>query len=338
MIHRFLIPGLIFCGVISAQEQKTENVVSSFVASDNPIIKHCFTADPTARVFNNRLYVYTSHDLPHSTYWDMVDWRLFSTGDLSTWTDHGIIFQLKGFRWAEKWAWAPDCVSANGKYYLFLPTDRARIGVAMSNNPEGPFQDTIGKPLIDAAKMENTGKEPIDPSVLIDDDGQAYLYFGARELKVVKLDSSLTKLNGVIKSVELLKSDKSKVPVAAPDTNPEKPEGFGEAPFAFKYNGKYYLMYSNGWGGGVATLVYAIGDNPFGPFVYQGKVMESVDGVTHHGSLVQFKGKWYVFYHTNELPNGNKHKRSVCADEITFDKVGRIIPVKATKKGITPIR
>lgn len=121
----------------------------TFAKADNPIVKNIFTADPSARVFGDRLYVFTSHDQPDATYWDMKDWRLLSTADMATWKDHGSIFSLKGFAWATRWAWAPDCVYANAKYYLFLPVDRSKIGVAVGNTPEGPFKDAIGQPLID---------------------------------------------------------------------------------------------------------------------------------------------------------------------------------------------
>ena len=301
----------------------------------NPIATHIFTADPEARVFNNRLYVYTSHDLPNATYWDMVDWRLLSTTDMVHWQDDGAVFSLKGFRWATKWAWAPDCVSANGKYYLFLPVDRTKIGVAIGSSPTGPFKDAIGMPLLDNKTMPEAGKEPIDPAVLVDDDGQSYLYFGCRNAKVVKLAPSLTELAGPIETVQLLDPQGKPIPVAAPDTNPVLPEGYGEAPFIFKRAGKYYFVYSNGWAP-ESTQVYATGNSPMGPFTYAGKVMEHADSVTQHGSVVEFRGKWYVFYHTSELSNGNAFRRSVCFDELTFASDGTINTVTPSSPAKAP--
>jgi beta-xylosidase len=297
----------------------------------NPLVTNIFTADPTGRVFGGRLYVYTSHDQPDATYWDMVDWRLLSTADLATWKDHGSIFRIKDFAWATRWAWAPDCVESNGKYFLFLPVDRTKIGVAVGESPEGPFKDAIGKPLIDNASLPDAGTEPIDPAVLLD-DGQAYLYFGCRVPKVVKLRSSLTELAGVLQTVALLDSQGKPVPQAGPGKDPVLPEGYGEAPFVFKRAGKYYFVYSNGWAP-QSTQVYAIGDRPTGPFTYAGKVMEHAASVTQHGSIVQFKGRWYVLYHTSELSNGNAFRRSVCIDEISFDPNGRINTVTPTKHG-----
>ena len=311
-------------------------LVSAVALAKNPLVTNIFTADPSGRVFGDRLYVYTSHDLPDATYWDMVDWRLLSTADLVTWKDHGSIFRVKDFAWATHWAWAPDCVYANGKYYLFLPVDRTKIGVAMGDRPEGPFKDAIGKPLVDNAVLPNAGPEPIDPAVLLDDDGQAYLYFGCRNLRIVKLDASLTKLAGALQTGVVLDPQGQPVPVAAPDTQPALPMGYGEAPFVFKRAGKYYLVYSNGWAP-ESTQVYATADRPMGPFTYAGKVMERAASVTQHGSVVQFKGKWYVFYHTSELSNGNSFRRSVCIDELTFDANGRINIVIPTQNGPAPV-
>lgn len=301
-------------------------------AAGNPIVRHLFTADPAARVFGDRLYVYTSHDEADSTYFDMFDWRLFSTADLATWRDHGSVFGLKDFKWAEKWAWAPDAVHAHGKYFLFLPTDRARIGVAVGDQPEGPFRDAIGAPLLDKATTPETGPEPIDPALLIDDDGQTYLFFGCRQLRVAKLDASLTKLAGPVQPVTLLDPSGNPLPVAPPDKQPALPMGYGEAPFLFKRGGRYYFVYSNGWAK-ESTLVYATGTSPTGPFTYAGEVMKHVNCVTHHGSVVEFRGKWYVVYHTSDLSNGNTFRRGVCIDELTFDHTGKIIPVVATKSG-----
>lgn len=308
----------------------------TFAKAGNPIIKNIFTADPSARVFGDRLYVYTSHDQPDATYWDMVDWRLLSTADMATWKDHGSIFSLKGFAWAKRWAWAPDCVSVNGKYYLFLPVDRSKIGVAVGNTPEGPFKDAIGKPLIDNASMAAAGAEPIDPAVLIDDSGASYLYFGGRTPKVVKLDPSMTGLAGAIQDVMLLDSHGKPIAAAQPGQQPVLPQGYGEAPFVFKRDGEYYFVYSNGWAA-TSTQVYAMGDSPMGPFAYAGKVMEHAASVTQHGSVVEFHGKWYVFYHTSELSNGNSFRRSVCVDELTFGGDGKINVVIPTHAGTTPL-
>jgi beta-xylosidase len=306
-------------------------LLSAVAAAANPLVRHLYTADPSARVFGDRLYVYTSHDEPEATYFDMFDWRLFSTADLQTWQDHGSVFGLKDFVWATKWAWAPDALAANGKYYLFLPTDRAKIGVAVGDSPTGPFKDAIGRPLLDNAVMPEAGVEPIDPALLQDDDGQTYLYFGCRQPMVVKLAPTLTALAGPLQPVVLLDPSGKPIPQAAPGKPPALPMGYGEAPMVFKHDGKYYFTYSNGWAK-ESTLEYALGDSPTGPFTYAGPVMAHVPCTTHHGSIVQFRGKWYVFYHTSELSGGNTFRRAVCVDELTFAADGRIIPVTATRQ------
>jgi beta-xylosidase len=310
-------------------------LVSSNVFGGNPLVTNIFTADPSARVFNDRIYVYCSHDEPDAKYWDMVDWRLLSTSDLVNWKDCGTIFHVKDFAWASHWAWAPDCVESKGKYYLFLPVDRTKIGIAVGDSPEGPFKDAIGKPLIDNSMMPDAGPEPIDPAVLQDDDGQAYLYFGCRRPEVARLSPSLTEVAGGLQTISILDGQGKAVPIAAPGKDPALPEGYGEAPFVFKRAGKYYFIYSDGWAP-TATQVYAIGDHPTGPFRYAGKVMEHAASVTQHGSVVEFKGRWFVFYHTSELSNGNSFRRSVCMDELTFDSNGLINTVIPTKTGPLP--
>jgi len=301
----------------------------------NPVTTDLFTADPAARVFGGRIYLYTSHDEKDATYFDMWDWRLFSTADLATWQDHGSVFQVKGFAWAKQYAWAPDAIAANGKYYLFLPVDRNKIGVAVAETPAGPFQDAIGAPLIDFATMPEAGREPIDPALFTDDDGSTWLYFGCRQPMVVKLDPALTKLAGPLQPVVLLDPAGRPIPQALPEKQPALPMGYGEAPTVFKRGGKYYYVYSNGWAR-ESTLVYATGNSPAGPFTYRGEVMKRVPSVTHHGSVVSFHGKWYVFYHTSEISGGNTFRRGVCVDELTFAADGSIIPVTASRSGPLP--
>lgn len=284
-----------------------------FTSKENPIVRHIYTADPAARVFDNRLYVYTSHDEDTAQYFDMVDWHVFSTDNLVDWIDHGAIFGLDRIQWAQKWAWAPDCVSRNGKYYFYFPVERSKIGVAESETPTGPFIDVIGKPLIDkAGQVDVTGNEPIDPVVLIDKE-QAYMYFGCRHLRVVKLKEKMMEIDGDIMKVEIQGAE-----------NDEENFGgyFGEGPWVFKREDWYYLMYSNGWGK-TSTLVYAIAKDPLGPFKFVGEVMEPVNSWTSHGSIVEFKGKWYIFYHDMTLSNIN-FRRSISFDEIVFDPDGKI--------------
>ena len=302
---------ILFCGSLLAQNEIT------FKNEGNPFVKHLYTADPSAHVFNERLYVYTSHDEDDATYFDMLDWHVFSTDNLVDWIDHGAILSLDDIAWAEKWAWAPDCVERNGNYYFYYPVERAKIGVAVSDSPTGSFVDKLGKPLIDNTGQEaHIGKEPIDPAVLIE-KGQAYMYFGCREPKVVRLEKNMMELKEDVKELKILGNEGDK----------ENDRGFyGEGPFVFKRNDLFYLLYSNGWGK-ESTLVYATSKQPMGPFEFQGEVMDVVNSWTSHGSIVEFKGKWYVFYHNMNLSKNN-YRRSICFDEITFDENGKINKLK----------
>lgn len=290
-----------------------------FTFKGNPLVRHMFTADPSARVFDGKVYVYTSHDNAKSVYFDMTDWHVFSSDDMVHWTDHGAIMGLDDIVWADSMAWAPDCVKRGDKYYFYYPVERTKIGVAVSDSPVTGFVDS-GKPLIDnEGRTDEIGVEPIDPVVLIDEDGQAYMYFGCRNFRMVRLKENMVETTGPVEK-----------PVIVGNENDAENFGgyYGEGPFVFKREGKYYLVYSNGWGV-ESTLVYAMADSPAGPFTYIGAVMDPVSSFTSHGSLVEFKGQWYVFYHTQDLPGGNGVRRSVCFDKIGFDENGLII--KATQ-------
>lgn len=197
-------------------------------SNDSPIIPE-FVADPSAHVFGDQVYIYLTNDEDNSgEYWDSRNWRLFSSSNFSDWENHGIIFSLDQLTWADELAWAPAAVERDGTYYIFLPVERTMMAVASSDSPTGPFTDAIGEPLIDKARDENAGDEPIDPFIYIDDDNQAYLYFGTRVPKVVKLADDMLSLSGPIMDLEL------------------DEENYGEAPWVHKHDGLYYFTYSTG--------------------------------------------------------------------------------------------
>ncbi|WP_423127899.1 family 43 glycosylhydrolase [Gaoshiqia sp. Z1-71] len=273
--------------------------------SGNPILPD-FHADPSARVFGNKLWIYPSHDIAGSIHWDMVDWHAFSSSDLVNWTDHGVIFGLDDIVWADKWAWAPDCIERDGKYYFYFPADD-QIGVAVSDKPEGPFVDPLGKPLIE---REESGTRVMDPTVFIDDDGQAYLYFGQNVLRVVKLKEDMITRDGDITELEA--------------------ENFHEGIWMHKYNGKYYLSYPEWDGKNAGKLAYSIGDTPYGPFEYKGVIMDNNSRNIHH-SIVQFKDEWYLFYH---IQGPSAFERRVCAEFLEYNPDGTIKSVEMTERGI----
>ena len=252
-----VVPASVMFGCTSKQEVAFKHI-------GNPLIRHMYTADPSARVFDGKLYLYTSHDrddTDQNAHFDMTDWHVFSTNNLTDWVDHGAFFSLDDVAWASKQAWAPDAVMRNGKYYFYYPIEQSMIGVAVSDSPVAGFKDPLGKPLIDnTGNKQTVGREPIDPAILIDDDGQAYMFFGCRDARVVKLKDNMIELDGEIQPVQ----------INGIDQFTEKIGGgwYGEGPWVFKRGQYYYYyMYSNGWEKDT-TLVYAMAKNPMGPFDY----------------------------------------------------------------------
>ena len=299
----------------------------SFVTGTNPVITGQFSADPSAHVFNGRLYLYPSHDIPTVKYqgdqpwFCMSDYHVFSTDDLTHWTDHGNIVDQKDVPWGNPTAnsmWAPDCVEKDGKYYFYFPNAPARgrgfgfgIGVAVSDTPYGPF--TI---------QENTvqGTGGIDPCAFKDDDGTIYLIWSGMGLRGGKLAANMMEIEG--QSVRL---------------DETFPKGQTEGPFMFKRNGIYYLTYP--WvrkEGGTETLAYAMSDSPLGPYKFMGVFMEEspVGCWTNHHSFVEFKGQWYLFYHHNDFSPDFDKNRSVRVDKVAFNPDGTIVPVTPTWRGV----
>jgi arabinoxylan arabinofuranohydrolase len=274
------------CGLLSAQKQ----------------ILPDFQADPSARVFHGRLYVYPSHDLAGSKDWDMRDWHVFSTDDMVQWKDHGEIFSLKDISWADKHAWAPDCIERNGKYYFYFLADD-QIGVAVSNSPTGPFKDALGKPLI--GRME-AGIRSIDPNIFIDDDGQAYLYFGNSHDKVavVKLKQDMITRDDPIQVLEL--------------------KNYHEGIWVHKRKGLYYFSYPSYRGDLTANLLeYSVAKSPTGPFEYKGVILDNRSRNVH-GSITEYKGKWWLFYH---VAGPSAYERRVCVAPLHYRKDGSIEPI-----------
>lgn len=263
-----------------------------------------FYADPSARVFGDSVWIYPSHDIAGSTGWDMTDWHCFSSPDLKKWTDHGIIFGLDKIDWASRYAWAPDCIERDGKYYFYYPAD-FQIGVAVGDTPYGPFTDPLGKALIGRGEGDNT---VMDPCVFIDDDGQAYMYFGQNKLSVVKLKEDMISRDGEISSIPL--------------------KNFHEGTWMHKRNGLYYLSYPSDKGDKVANLLeYSIGKTPYGPFEYKGIIMDNRSRNVHH-SILKFHGDWYLFYH---VQGPSPYERRVCMEKIHYKLDGSIKPVQMSQ-------
>jgi hypothetical protein len=323
-----------------------------------PLITSIYTADPSAHVFEGKIYIYSSHDidagLPEDDFgghFAMEDYHILSMDsptDIKV-IDHGVALHVKDVPWAERQMWAPDAAFINGTYYLYFPAKckdgTFRIGVATSKNPAGPFK---------AQPEAIKGSFSIDPCSFIDDDGKAYLYFGGiwggqlqrwrtgKFIEQVKtpfdhepadhepaLCAKMARLTGDMlefdeKPRDVVILDENGKPLLAGDHNSR----YFEAPWMHKYNGKYYFSYSTG---DTHFICYAIADNPYGPFTYKGVLLNPVIGLTNHHSIVEFKGKWYLYYHDSTLSGGRDHLRCVKVTELKFRPDGTIVTVDAYK-------
>jgi hypothetical protein len=319
------------------------------VAAQNPIIRDQFTADPTARVFNNKVYLYPSHDIKppkgqRQDWFCMADYHVFSSTNLTDWTDHGMIVSQEMVPWGNPEGysmWAPECVTKGGKYYFYFPNGPKSgrgfaIGVATADRPEGPF--TLEPEPI-------KGVSGIDPCVLVDNDGQAYIYWSGMGIRGAKLKANMKELDGELQEVRMPRRE------GAPEMPPMKvggeemkglPEGFKEGPYAFRRGDWYYLTFP--WVRGskenganpTETLAYAMSKSPLGPWDFKGIIMaEHANSCwTNHHSIIEYKGRWYLFYHHNDFSPRDDKRRSACIEYISFNNDGTIQEVKPTMRGV----
>ena len=339
---------LIGLGSCTAQ-QKAEDPFKGAISK--PLITKIYTADPSAHVFNGKIYIYPSHDIEsgvaendNGDHFNMKDYHILSMDDPNgPVTDHGVALSVKDIPWAGRQLWAPDVAFKDGTYYLYFPLkdkqDVFRIGVATSKSPTGPFK---------AEKEPIKGSFSIDPAAFTDTDGSSYLYFGgiwggqlqrwkdgqyaadgsktdlendsaaAIAPKVAKLSADMKSFAEPVKDVTIVDENGKELLGGDHDRR------FFEGPWMHKYNGKYYFSYSTG---DTHQLAYAIGDKPEGPFTYQGVFLKPVVGWTTHHSIVEFKGKWLLFYHDTEISGGKTHLRNVKVTELKYDAAGKIIPI-----------
>jgi len=294
--------------------------------AQNPFIKNQFTADPSARVFGNRVYVYPSHDILATEgkgrigWFCMEDYHVFSSDNLTDWADHGMIVTQNKVPWVRPNSysmWAPDCIERNGKYYFYFPTAAKdtvtygrgfTIGVAVADKPEGPF-------IPETTPIR--GVRGIDPNVFIDKDGQAYLYWSQGNIYAAKLKPNMLELESEVFTLGELPT-----------------KGLKEGPYMFERNGIYYLTYPH-VENKIERLEYAIGNHPLGPFKVAGAIMdESATGCwTNHHSVIQFKNQWYLFYHHNDYSPKFDKARSIRIDSLSFNADGTIRKVIPTLRG-----
>ncbi|WDF56149.1 glycoside hydrolase family 43 protein [Mucilaginibacter sp. KACC 22063] len=295
--------------------------------AQNPIIQTNYTADPAPLVYNGKVYLYTSHDEDNSTWFVMNNWKLYTTEDMVNWTDHGQVAGYKTFDWSNGDAWAIQVVQRNGKFYLYAPVKskdkhRSAIGVAVSDSPYGPFYDPLGKPLVSVSNGD------IDPTVYIDDDGQAYLYWGNPDCYYAKLNDDMISVKGEPVPVPMTEASFGKRDGVA-----NRPTLYEEGPWLYKRNSLYYLI----WAGGPLPehIGYSTSKSPLGPWKNQGTLMATEGrSFTNHPGIADYKGKTYFFYHNGSLPGGSGFNRSVCVQEAAFNKDGTFKPMKM-EPGIT---
>lgn len=294
--------------------------------AQNPIIQTSYTADPAPMVWGDRLYLYTSHDEDGSTWFTMNDWKLYSTEDMVNWTEHPMPLSYKTFDWAGGDAWAAQCVERDGKFYMYVPvTDRkgdTAIGVAVADSPYGPFYDPIGKPLVQA-EWGN-----IDPTVMVDDDGQAYLYWGNPNCFYVKLNEDMISYSGDIVRVPMTEEAFGKR-----EGDPQRATLYEEGPWLYKRGELYYLFFAAG--PIPEHLGYATSDSPEGPWKNGDTLMPTAGrSFTNHPGVADFKGNTYLFYHNGALPGGDGFNRSVCVVPLKFNADGSIPVVEMDDRGI----
>lgn len=302
------------------------NTKDSTRIGGNPVIQHKFTADPAAMVHNNTVYLYTGHDEApdKQARYVMHDWLCFSSTDMVRWKEHSVPLTVKDFSWAKADAWASQVIERNNKFYWYVAVEHATIkgkaiGVAVADKPTGPFRDALGKALITNEMTTETkiSWDDIDPSVIIDDDGQAYLFWGNTSCHYVKLKENMIEMEGPIQTIKL--------------------PHFTEAPWIHKHNGWYYLSYAYEF---PEKIAFAMSRSVNGPWVYKGIINEIAgNSNTNHQAIIDYKGKSYFIYHNGALAaDAGSFHRSVCIDELHYNKDGTIKRIIMTSEGVKPVK
>jgi beta-xylosidase len=332
--NRFIQSAIILLTIAISSIQSCSPVLKSHpLAGDaydslprNPIIKNKYTADPAALVYKDKVYLYTGHDEapPKRESYIMHEWLVFSSSDMVNWTEHPVPLKVKDFAWAKDDAWASQVIERNGKFYWYAAVTHntipgKAIGVAVADNPLGPFKDAKGSAIItnDMTTDTRISWDDIDPTVIIDEKGQAYLFWGNTKCRYVKLKENMIDMDGPIHTVSL--------------------PHFTEAPWINKHNGWYYLSYAYQF---PEKIAYAMSRNIEGPWEYKG-ILNEVAGNsnTNHQAIIDFKGKSYFVYHNGSIPtDGSSFHRSVCIDYLHYNKDGTMKRVVMTSEGVQPAK
>ena len=315
-----------FALIMAAVSCASGNRENTFVYEGNPLVRDKYTADPAPMVGSDgRLYVYCGHDecfedrpgYEGKYGFNITEWLCYSTEDMKVWTDHGVVMKPTDFSWAIGEAWASQAIEYDGRFYFFVSTqcgdpDCKAIGVAVSDNPAGPFVDAIGRPLITDDMTDNGPRgwwNDFDPTIMIDDDGTPWLCWGNGTCFLAPLKRNLLELDGPITILPM--------------------ENYVEGPWLYKRNGQYYNVYAS-MGQALETISYAVAPTVQGPWTFAGELMpEEADSFTIHPGIIDYKGKSYLFYHNTSLSLDGygpaTGRRSICFTEISYDENGRIV-------------
>ena len=318
-MKRTITTALLSVAMLSVSAQ----IDTTFVAKGNPIVNYKYLGDPAAFVHDGTLYIYAGHDecpAPQQFYL-MNEWCILSTKDMKTFQEHSYKLQAKSFEWAKGEAWASQVIERDGKFYWYVTvehkTDPGKsIGVAVSDSPTGPFKDARGSALVTNSMTTEYTKifwDDIDPTVWIDDDGQAYLFWGNTQCYNAKLKKNMIELDGPIMPIKLPR--------------------FTEAPWIHKNGEWYYLTFASEF---PEKICYAMSKSINGPWEYKGILNEIAgNSNTNHQSIVQFNGEWYFIYHNGSInPNGCGFRRSICADKLYYNEDGTLKRIVMTTEGV----
>ena len=305
--------------------------------AQNPFVQTWCTSDPAPMVHNGTMYVYTGHDEDGADFFWMQEWRVYSTQDMVNWQDHGSPLALESFSWADDRAWAGQTIERDGKFYWYICahskiSNGMAIGVAVSDSPTGPFKDALGKPL-----FENGSWDHIDPTVMIDDDGQAWLMWGNPQCYYLKLNRDMISYEGELGKLPMTEEAFGGPMMKEREKGKTYKDSYVEGPWITKRNGTYQLLYAAG--GVPEHISYSTAPSPLGPWKYVGEIMPLCDtnSFTNHCGVADFKGHSYFFYHTGKLPNGGGFGRSVAVEEFKYNADGSFPKIMPTDAGVKPI-
>lgn len=324
--HHLLLVASLICGTVLNAHAQVAQTTEHLVKVGNPIITDKYTADAAAMVYQNKVYLYTGHDVANKgeNRYVMNEWLCYSSDDMVKWQEHPVPLKTSDFSWAKGDAWASQVVERDGKFYWYVAISHAKIhgkaiGVAVSDSPTGPFKDAIGEALItnDMTTDVKISWDDIDPSVMIDDDGQAYLFWGNTKCRYVKLKKNMIEFDGPIQTLDL--------------------PNFTEAPWIHKRKGWYYLSYAYEF---PEKIAYAMSKSITGPWQFKGIINEIAgNSNTNHQAIINFKGKDYFIYHNGALAaDAGSFHRSVCIDYLYYNKDGTIKKVNMTTEGINLLK